>query len=86
MFTAMTTGASADADMAIGEGVESDAGSLVSYWVVGRLLTDDGNDVSARAAGAESSESATRAVYVCFEDGCPTDTVEYAFQIDWQEG
>lgn len=47
------------------------AGETVAYWVVGRLLSTTG-------------ASHGREIYVCFEDGTPTDAVEYAFQIDWQ--
>lgn len=64
------------ADMSLGEFGDADAMGAaassqgISYWVVGRLLTDP--------YGPRGRE-----VYVCFEDGTPTDTVEYAFQIDW---
>lgn len=78
MFTAARTSLREDslADLTLDEVFEADADTsiaVVSYWVVGRLL-----------GGTKSGDGSANEVYVCFEDGCPVDTVEYAFQIDWQ--
>eukprot|EP00038_Savillea_parva_P002227 m.111918 g.111918 ORF g.111918 m.111918 type:complete len:825 (-) comp10768_c0_seq3:2172-4646(-) len=64
------------ADLSLGEFGEPELGGLpatrgATYWVVGRLL------------GAGEEDGKCREIYVCFEDGTPTDVVEHAFKVDW---